>query len=58
MSLIKCILDCIHQNDGYCQLDSIDLVSDTKEKCAYFKLKGVSNGFMQVSDTDNLNIKS
>lgn len=58
MSLIKCAYDCSFQHDGYCCLDSISAVTDAKAKCPHYKKsEHVGNGFMQIADSDNLDIR-
>ncbi len=54
LSLIQCALDCRHQKDGYCFLENIETLSSINDICPYYKLKNVSNGFIEVSDADDL----
>lgn len=38
MNLVTCSEQCIHQNDGYCNLNDFNATSlSTANRCAYFK---------------------
>ena len=38
MSLIICTQNCRHQNDGYCQLNSVTSLSGSNDaKCGYYE---------------------
>ena len=40
MSIIPCALDCIHQQDGYCCLETTSQVTNTSGGCAHYEHKG------------------
>ena len=65
MNLIRCNLDCRHQQDGYCCLDSIAAITSHDRKCGYLQpsvsSKNLSaqtnlNGLTNVANADNLDI--
>lgn len=58
MSLIQCALKCKFQTDGYCKLETVSTVSSTANMCPYFKSLDNTDGFFEVSDSGNLDIRS
>lgn len=62
MNLIRCDLDCKHQRDGYCGLDSVSNIKCPAGKCAYCETDlaigsagaKMLHRFPDISDTDHL----
>ncbi len=57
MSIIQCAKDCEHQRDGYCMLDKIGVITNTKGGCPHYLSKDMNDSFLEISSRKKLDIK-
>jgi len=50
MSIIQCAKNCQHQENGYCMLEKISVITNTLGGCPHYLLKDLDNS---VSKTSN-----
>lgn len=44
LSFIRCSEDCVHQKDGYCEVDRVtDVVAEVGAPCVYYEKKVLEN---------------
>lgn len=57
MGIIKCALNCKHQNDGYCYLETVTIIMCTDRKCPFYeeKLADKRNCLFKGANPNNLN---
>ena len=53
MSIIQCANDCKYQHDGYCQLETISTVTNSKGGCPHYLSKDGSNSLLEATHADN-----
>ncbi len=58
MSIIQCAKNCEHQEDGYCMLDKISVITNTKGGCPHYLSKSLDNCLSEGFNRDKLDIET